>query len=294
MIQGKKIKTNYLREENGRKNIPRRRVINNILRKLQAGGVDTVIVGASVAGLYLAGKIKDCIVLERRRKVGGKVRTSKDDDNILFDDGPWRFHETHTILKQLLDEHKIKYTENSSYKKKQDETFNSSCKQGMSTFGSNAFEKGIQTARENSIKSGYDGMAYADCGGNVYHGQRHEKGTYYFVTKGMREIVDKLYKPIASKVSTNCMVVDIRKNDNLFTVTYLDPTNTSIELQCKNVILCSPAEKLVFPSIDKFLRPIRASVESVPLMHVYAKLEGGEKLPPTYIIDPNLAGFNGK
>ena len=37
------------------------------------------------------------------------------------------------------------------------------------------------------------------------------------------------------------------------------------------------------------MRPIRSSVESVPLMHVYAKLEGGEKLPPTYIIDPILA-----
>ena len=295
MIQGKKIKNNYLREENGRKNISRRRVVNNILRKLQAGGVDTVIVGASVAGLYLANEIEDCIVLERRKKVGGKVRTSKEYDNntnpnpILFDDGPWRFHQSHTILKQLLDDHEIEYTKNSSYKKKKKETFNSPCKKGLSTFGSNAFDKGIETARENNIKSGYDGMAYADCGGNVYHGQRHKEGTYYFVTKGMRKIVDKLYKPIASKVSTNCMVVDIRKNNDDFTVIYLDSNGNTIELPCKNVILCAPAEKLVFPSIDKYIRPIRSSVESVPLMHVYAKLEGGEKLPPTYIIDPNLA-----
>ena len=289
MIQGKRIKSNYLREENGRKNISKRRVVNNILQQLQGGGVETIIIGASVAGLYLANKIDNCLVLERRSKVGGKVRTSKENEKLLFDDGPWRFHESHKILQKLLDDHGIEFKENNSYKMKETETFNSPCQKGLSTFGSDALQTSIETARKNSIKSGYDGMAYADCGGNVYHGQRHKEGKYYFVQNGMRDIVDKLYKPTASKVQTNCMVVDIQKNNDSFTVTYLDPQRKSIQLPCKNVILCAPAEKLVFPSIDKYIRPIRSSVESVPLMHVYAKLKDGEKLPSTYIIEPNLA-----
>ena len=245
---------------------------------------DTVIIGASVAGLFLATKISNCIVLERRHKVGGKVRTTNENSTPQFDDGPWRFHDTHTIMKDLLKEYEIEFTENNSHTEKQDETFNSECKPGLSTFGSNAIKHNIQKARDNSLKSGYDGMAYADCGGNVYHGQRHQEGTYYYVKNGMREIVEKLFEQVKEKVRTESMVVDIKKIEDKFTVTYIHDKQTQ-HLICTKVILCTPAEKLEFPSIDKYLRPIRSSVECVPLMHVYAKLKTG-RLPPMYKVDP--------
>ncbi len=248
-------------------------------------GTDTVIIGASVAGLFLATKIQKCIVLERRHKVGGKVRTTNDKNSPQFDDGPWRFHDTHENMKNLLEEYKIGFKENTSHAKKIEEKFDSKCKAGLSTFGSNAFHHNIQTARDNSIKSGYDGMAYADCGGNVYHGQRHQEGKYYYVENGMREIVTKLFEKVEEKVKTESMVVDIKKHENGFTITYIHDKQTK-SLICTKVILCTPAEKLEFPSIDKYLRPIRSSVECVPLMHVYAKLNKG-KLPPMYKIDPS-------
>ena len=108
-------------EVHGERQIQRRRVLNQFLKTnvLRGGGevqhCETLIVGGGIAGLYLAKQLPNSLVLERRTKVGGKVRTTYDDPGKpLFDDGPWRIHHSHHRMLQLLQSLSIETTTNAS------------------------------------------------------------------------------------------------------------------------------------------------------------------------------------
>lgn len=63
------------------------------------------IIGGGVAGLYVGMQLGDkAMVLESRSNVGGRCRTryTKDGKTVLYETGPWRFHESHDRLKRLL------------------------------------------------------------------------------------------------------------------------------------------------------------------------------------------------
>lgn len=297
MFAADTVKNEILRREFGVKNLHRRREINEFLRSIKGGGaqVDTIIIGASVAGLSVANQLKTSVVLESRMNVGGKTRTTYDTEGRpLYDDGPWRFHESHARFKQLLDAYDVAYEENNSFRGKKDgrEDGGAECLNGLSTFGSIAYKDGIEAARRQNVKSGYDGIAYGECSANVYHGQRHKAGTYYFVKGGMRKVVDALYDGCTERVRTGTMVEDVTYdfNTKLYTVHCMHSSSGKRDtVHCSKVILCAPPDKINFPSIARWLHPLFSSVETVPLMHVYAKLKKGRLPNHTYIVNPSTS-----
>ena len=64
-----------------------------------------LIVGAGIAGLYLANLLakqgKRVVVIERRSAEGGRCRTVYKHDKVLFEEGPWRVHDSHHRVKDI-------------------------------------------------------------------------------------------------------------------------------------------------------------------------------------------------
>jgi hypothetical protein len=298
MISVHEIKATVLKEENGKKNINVRRQTNKLLQSVIVGGAgniqecDTIIVGGGLGGLYLASKIDASIVLERRIKTGGKIRTTVSSENKpLFDDGPWRIHESHSRCIHLVENELsgVKRPNHSSIDLPSTET---QCMAGLSTFGSIAYKKGIPEARKQNIVSGYDGISFADCASNVYHGQRHENGQYYFVEGGMKSIVDKLKNKVGThRIRTGCLVEDIKKVENKYTVLYNTSQNKQNTIKCNRIILCIPPEQIIMPSIQRWCLPVIHSIKSVPLMHVYVRCKTEKKTIPnsTYVVKPEIS-----
>ena len=75
------------------------------------------IVGGGISGLYFCynflKKNKNTFinVYEKSNYLGGRIKTTKEEktNNILFENGPWRFHKSHILLKKLLKELNIEY-----------------------------------------------------------------------------------------------------------------------------------------------------------------------------------------
>lgn len=66
---------------------------------------DVVIVGGGISGLYAALKCLHygmrVIILEKQDRLGGRIRTIHDNGH-MFEAGAGRFHENHTLLRQLI------------------------------------------------------------------------------------------------------------------------------------------------------------------------------------------------
>ena len=287
-------------EVHGERQIQRRRVLNQFLKTnvLRGGGevqhCETLIVGGGIAGLYLAKQLPNSLVLERRTKVGGKVRTTYDDQGKpLFDDGPWRIHHSHHRMLQLLQSLSIETTTNASSSSSVLPQA-SACKPGLSTFGSNAVSEGIASARRKNVSTGYDGVHHAECTANVYHGQRHKGGDYLYVNGGMRTIVAKLMEQVGRRVQTGCMVTDVKKMTQGYTIHYQTLDGSTGTFTASNVIVCAPPEHVHFPSISAWLEDQSAAIQSLPLMHVYAKWEKppplGKRVVPDSALSQVIAG----
>ena len=57
--------------------------------------VKHIIIGGGISGLKIASELNDYLLLERGSTVGGRIKTIKKDDKVLYEAGPWRVHESH-------------------------------------------------------------------------------------------------------------------------------------------------------------------------------------------------------
>lgn len=271
-------------EAHGNRQIHRRRVLNRFLQvnALRGGGevehCETLIVGGGITGLYLASQLPNSLVLERRTKVGGKVRTTYNAKGMpLFDDGPWRIHHSHHRMLALLKSLSVDVVKNASSESSSSVPTVSPCKPGLSTFGSNAVVEGIESARKKNVGTGYDGIHMAECTANVYHGQRHKGGDYVYVKGGMRTIVAKLMDKVGHRVQTGCVVTDVVPSPSQYTVHYQILDGSTGTFTASRVIVCAPPEQVDFPTINPWLENQAAAVRSLSLMHVWAKLSTNEQ-----------------
>ena len=63
--------------------------------------INNIIIGGGISGLYLCNKIKDSIVIEQKKRIGGRIKTYND-NNIIYESGAYRFSEKHILLKELI------------------------------------------------------------------------------------------------------------------------------------------------------------------------------------------------
>ena len=138
-----------------------------------------IVVGGGIAGLYVASRKEDAVLLEASSRVGGRVRTvrHRDDSTVLYEAGPWRVHTSHTRVLKLLEELHIELHGGGGE---------------LSVHDRYLLEQGVHGAIEQELKSGYEGFhAAADAEARTYD-VRHPGGQYQYISGGFHRIVEAL------------------------------------------------------------------------------------------------------
>ena len=238
----------------------------------------TIIVGGGIAGLYLAKQLPEALLLERRNKVGGRVRTVRTEEG-MYEAGPWRVHESHKDMLSLVDEYGLTVKPNTSSTTPQHPSNDDAPMTGLSQHDVRILQHGTEYARKKDVLSGYEGMAAAASDANVYHANRHVGGTYYYIVEGFSSLVEKLAKACEGRVRTAHLVTDIRRKNGIYYV----HVQGKATLTCDEIFCCVPPRFMKeWPSIREWIAPQAACVRTAPLHHIYATLQDGTPLPPTH------------
>lgn len=257
-------------------------------RTLKAGGVDsfdTVIAGGGVAGLYCAWTLKKTFpsqsvcVLDRRTHIGGRIRLSKLTDGTILENGPWRVHESHKQVIKLIKDLGLTIEANTSSHDEPTEDFGENDLNSLSTFDNDVYSDGAETARVKDVMSGYEGINDADSSANVYHGQRHKSGAYYYIKEGFMEIIERLEKKcreLGVDVRSNHMVIDVNRIGEHYKVDILEnKTHDNKSLPTivfgRRFVAAIPPHLVDWKGCIAHLRPLLDSVKSLSLHHIYAQ-----------------------
>ena len=257
-------------------------------RTLTAGGeisFDTVIAGGGVAGLFCAWTLKQTFpsqsvcVLDRRTHIGGRIRLSKLADGTILENGPWRVHESHKHVIRLIKDLGLTLEANASSHDEPTEDSGENDLDGLSTFDNDTYRMGAETARVNDVMSGYEGINDADSKANVYHGQRHKSGTYYYIKEGFMEIITRLEKKcheLGVDIRSNHMVIDVTRIRDHYKVDILE-NKTHDNKSLPTIVFGSRFVTAIPPHLVDWkgcivhLRPLLDSVKSLSLHHIYAQ-----------------------
>ena len=239
----------------------------------------TIIVGGGIAGLYLATKLPAALLLERRMKVGGRVRTVRTEEG-MYEAGPWRVHESHKNMLSLLKEYGLTVKPNtSSTITSQQPPEDDPAVTGFSQHDVRILHHGAEYARKKDVLSGYEGLAVAASDANVYHANRHVAGTYHYIVEGFSALVENMAKACEGRVRTAHLVTDIRREGGVYHVC-LQGKDT---LTCDEIFCCVPPRFIdEWPSVREWVAPQAACVRTAPLHHIYATLKDGTPLSPTH------------
>ena len=238
----------------------------------------TIIVGGGIAGLYLATKVPAALLLERRMKVGGRVRTIRTEEG-MYEAGPWRIHESHKDMLSLVKEYGLTVKKNTSSMRPHPPVENDLPETGFSQHDVRILHHGTEYARKKDVLSGYEGMAAAASDANVYHANRHVEGTYYYIVEGFSALAYKMGKACEGRVRTSNLVTDIRREGGIYHVCIQGKST----LTCDEIFCCVPPRFMKeWPSIREWIAPQAACVRTAPLHHIYATLKDGTPLPPTH------------
>ena len=236
----------------------------------------TIIVGGGIAGLYLATKLPAALLLERRMKVGGRVRTVRTEEG-MYEAGPWRVHESHKNMLSLLKEYGLTVKPNtSSTILSQQPPEDDPAVTGFSQHDVRILHHGAEYARKKDVLSGYEGLAVAASDANVYHANRHVKGTYQYIVEGFSALVENMAKACEGRVRTAHLVTDIRREGGVYHVC-LQGKDT---LTCDEIFCCVPPRFMdEWPSVREWVAPQAACVRTAPLHHICHPQ--GRHAPPT-------------
>lgn len=227
--------------------------------------IPAVIIGGGIAGLYLSTRLPcPCLLVEASASLGGRIRTSYDEDRVTLEQGPWRVHESHSRFLALIAEAGLHV----------DPTSSSSLSGGYSTFDKIVLEKGIEAAREADIRSGYVGLSNATAAANVYHAQRHQDGTYFTVREGLSKVVEFLEDISPADIWINTKVYNVQRKKHRYIISAKRRVEKdrfeSIVVCTSSVFFCVPPHVTKqWDVVDKYLRPQIHAVQSHPLHHIY-------------------------
>lgn len=239
-----------------------------------------IVIGAGVAGLYVASELakmgEDVIVLESRMKVGGRCRTRYEDGktNVEYETGPWRLHESHERLQDLLHSLGLSLIPSTPAKMRNDGKLSGALmtEGDMSSWDAIAKVDGAAAARSVDVCSGYEGLLPAATNAaNVYHAQRHKAGAYYAIESGFSSLIDSLKSQALSlgcEIRTKSRVTDVSFREGSFSL----KISSGKVLHAKNVICCLPPRAAREWSVSRdWLRAQLNSVGTMDLNHVYAR-----------------------
>ena len=245
--------------------------------------VKHIIIGGGISGLKIASEIDDYLILERGSTLGGRIKTIKKENQVLYEAGPWRVHESH---KRVLNHLNFSEEEKEKNKILFDPPTSESTDEmsGMTLFDTLVFKNGLQYAIQKELNSGYYGNLDT-MGGNY----RHKTGAYYKVPGGFASLVDILKNKCNKKsIKFNHRVINVLKKNNVYHIhCKIRQGNEFINkvYECNVLFICCPPKNTRSWDIcKKYLKAQLNLVKTYPLNHIYAK---GKPLPTKHIVTNN-------
>lgn len=252
------------------------------------------IIGGGISGLYLALLLSSHThikinVYEKQPSFGGRIRTEYDkEDKVLFETGPWRIHPTHKLMLSLVHTLGLEKTEiwqkiHNQYRLK-DTKPNKELKNTVTEFQKNCYDDSIEFANLKMLHSGYDLLSQRANGTSSYsYKPSAENLDRFFVLKDgfssvIKNIVTHLENCPQVSLFPNHRVTDVCYENKVYTIHAVVRKKNEFfqkKIRSKCVIIASPPTVIEnWRSLTLF--PNTSMVSSLPLMHIYGKLEKQE------------------
>ncbi len=256
---------------------------------------DVIIIGGGISGIYI---LKQLVSFNKNLRIrlfemspflGGRIQTKKNKSNqVIYETGPWRFHNSHNRLLKIIKELDLEYkitssSQTNSYHQKiklcSDISKKKTCKQkyrlpGYSIYDSYLLDNNKCCGDMKSISSKIP--LVMESLSSVYNVDNNYKGYYYVLTKGFSNLINNLSQAHNSCIQNNTKVIDIiyQKDPNIYQITYqqrLENKFVTKKITSKFVFLCLPPEYIQDWTISKeYLKPLINSVNTISLHHIYA------------------------
>tara|TARA_Y200000002_G_scaffold381885_1_gene397155 strand:+ start:772 stop:2310 length:1539 start_codon:yes stop_codon:yes gene_type:complete len=245
---------------------------------------DFIIIGGGIAGLYAAYSLKKknknykILVLEKKNRLGGRIKTINEVDKTIFESGAARISERHINVLKLLKELNLKqkllklppYPVKKENKNKIFDIINKSKKKSKEFRLKNTFESASEYFNYNSKQiindNGYntnmeklnleDYLRYHKNISNI-------KNNFYKLKNGLTQICLSLEKHIGEKnIIKNCALIDFEYNNNTFEIHTHQNKITTIYYS-KYLFLAIPKTPLLEIPALKTIRQLPSKLRSV-------------------------------
>lgn len=261
---------------------------------------EIVIIGAGIAGLYLASRLgKRAVVLERLGVTGGRIRTVRDESRVRHEAGAWRVKDHHSRVIALAEELGIALPYMDAGTDILTGGEHPSGDQWRSTRDFLIAEEGLEGYQDRENKIGYHGFG-GKAKTTASYGVGGKQSRHRYVKGGFDQFTERLKKLALDRgaqifVGHEAKYIDIVDIDDLSGKVRVlgikrSPAKVVEEFsfEADNVICCVPPHKLPVvlaegrPRIPGVFRGLQASLASVPLVHVYAR--SPTQVPPFKVV----------
>jgi monoamine oxidase len=273
---------------------------------------EVIIAGGGTGGLFAATKLKekgvdDVVVLEARPFVGGRIQTTRDDnDSPMFNDFAWRISEVNTMMIDLCKELDIKLIPQFTPNDSSNESSCKQCKHGpLSSMDCDVIEEAAITPNRPplsdfaraSLRSAASGdckdreSGYAGRSAQISWPDEDHGNDCWVVEGGMDRIPKTLAKKLPEGcVRTNIRVSEVEKTDSGYKVSAVKRdgnTYTDLEFTCSQLVLAAPPCALRSFQVSKDMMPALSAVHERRSAHAYAKCAEGTPNVPDQSEGPN-------
>lgn len=252
-----------------------------------------VIIGGGISSLYLTylllkTKKYKIYLYETNNSFGGRIKTEySKEGKILYETGPWRFHSSHILLQELLDEFHIDYSpidlpisyQGFSNKKNRKENISLQPTTELTEYQYKSIKNGISETNLEEEKTGYYDIYNRANTTNTYSIPNDKKKSNFFMIKeGFSKLVECLVQKLDENENcilfNNTMVTDIYFKEK-YKIRYKERKgNQWIEKQKKNIdylILGIPPYNI--KQFKSFILTENISmIHSLPLCHIMGRV----------------------
>lgn len=283
---------------------------------------DFIIIGSGISGLYLSNLLinkynnSKIIILEKNKKLGGRISTSKIKKNnqiFQFEEGAGRFSNSHTYLWNLIEKYNltpIKIPNTSEYisKKSYPDNYKKlSIKNSIKKIKklnknyliNHTFEQAlVKFFNQNEINYlinsfGYDSefktySAYDTI--RLFEQENYYNNNYYILKEGLSSIIENLKKELIKSgviIKTNYIIQDIYKENNEFVIV----NNKNLKIISNNIIFATPPYSIIqYPFVYNNFYKYLSLINPIPLIRIFIKVnkELMEKINSKIITDTNI------
>jgi hypothetical protein len=241
-----------------------------------------IIIGAGVAGLFLAEQLPGVVVLEASQRPGGRISTQHGKDGVELERGPWRIAETHkralALCKRLgIDTHASTTPPTLAPAP--------NAIRGLSIWDTAVLAtESPARADQMDRETTYANETFAASGSSPYI---DESLNYRIVTNGMDQITNTLAERAlanGAQIHYDTRVYNVKRTSSHYTVeTQVRDGHNSFRrrvFRAERVVVCVPPHAWGGWDVSKRCRSVLNAVRSESLHHIYAK---GDQAPRRHV-----------